>query len=92
MVETYVSADLGRAPCGIFLRAVLLEKARALEGPASRVLVNAATHAAKRRPEVMVESLLLPLLCGEARVSKLHDISRRPTTSHDIPRHFTAQI
>lgn len=61
--DGFVTPALSLRNCLAFVRAVLLQRARALTTPASRLLVTAVSGIGKARPGVVIDGLVLPLLC-----------------------------
>ncbi|CAN0328581.1 unnamed protein product, partial [Ectocarpus sp. 8 AP-2014] len=61
--DGFVTPALSLRNCLAFVRAVLVPRARALNAPASRLLVTAVSGIGKARPGVVIDGLVLPLLC-----------------------------
>ena len=61
----FVSNSLSRPALVSFVGATLLPRVRSLSAPAPRVLMNAIVQVVKTRPEVIVDTLLLPMLCAD---------------------------
>lgn len=59
----FVTPALSLRNCLTFVSTVLVPRARALAGPASRLLVTAVSEIGKARPEAVIDGLILPLLC-----------------------------
>ena len=61
----FISNGLSRPALVAFVGATLLPRVRGLSAPAPRVLMNAIVQVVKARPEIIVDTLLLPMLCAD---------------------------